>query len=81
VLMDVEMPRMDGLEAIGAIRAHENVWGGHVPIIALTAYAMKEDRDRCLKAGADAYLAKPIRAADLIAALESVASPQTPVEA
>ncbi len=71
VLMDIEMPGMDGLEAISAIRAAEARWGGgHIPIVAMTAYAMKEDRDRCLAAGADDYIAKPIRAAELIAAVE-----------
>jgi len=70
VLMDIEMPRMDGLEATAAIRAAEARYGGHIPIIAMTAYAMKEDRERCLAAGADGYIAKPVRAAELVAAVE-----------
>ncbi|MCL4204021.1 MAG: PAS domain S-box protein [Pirellulaceae bacterium] len=82
VLMDVQMPEMDGFEATQAIRAVE----GHerrVPIIAMTAHAMKGDRDRCLEAGMDAYLAKPIRASELyetIASfvLDSAASPSGP---
>ena len=69
VLMDVQMPVMDGLEAIHAIRAKEQTSGLHLPIVALTAHAMKGDRERCLAAGADEYLAKPIRAAELFAAL------------
>ena len=73
VLMDIEMPRMDGLQATSAIRAAEARYGGHVPIIAMTAYAMKEDRERCLAAGANGYIAKPVRAAELIAAVEQAA--------
>jgi two-component system sensor histidine kinase/response regulator len=69
VLMDVQMPVMDGLQAIRAVRAKEQISGLHLPIIALTAHAMKGDRERCLAAGADEYLTKPIRAAELFAAL------------
>jgi two-component system sensor histidine kinase/response regulator len=72
VLMDVQMPDMDGLEATTHIRAQERSTGAHVPIIALTAYAMKGDRERCLAAGMDGYLAKPIHAQDLWAAIVRV---------
>jgi two-component system, sensor histidine kinase and response regulator len=72
VLMDLQMPEMDGLEAIHAIRDKEKTAGGHLPIIALTAHAMKGDRERCLAAGADDYITKPIRIQELLAALERV---------
>jgi CheY-like chemotaxis protein len=70
ILMDVQMPEMDGLEATRAIRAAEEDGGGHVPIIAMTAHAMKGDRERCLKAGMDGYVAKPIRIADVLSEVE-----------
>ncbi len=73
VLMDVQMPIMDGLEATVAIRAREKQTGGHVPIIAMTAHALKGDREQCLAAGMDSYVAKPIRGEELLAALEKFA--------
>ena len=69
VLMDVEMPEMSGLDAAAAIRRRERARSTRIPIIALTAHAMKGDRDRCLEAGMDGYLAKPIRAEQLHAAI------------
>jgi two-component system sensor histidine kinase/response regulator len=72
VLMDVEMPEMGGLEATAVIRVQEQQRGTHIPIIAMTAHAMKGDRERCLDAGMDGYVAKPIRAAQLFQTIEAV---------
>jgi len=65
ILMDVQMPEMDGIEATIAIRAKEKITGGHIPVIALTAHAMSRDRERCLAAGMDGYASKPIQIEDL----------------
>ncbi len=71
VLMDVQMPEMDGLAATRAIRQAENGTGGHVPILGVTAHAMKGDRERCLAAGMDGYVPKPIRPGPLFAAIHA----------
>jgi CheY-like chemotaxis protein len=60
ILMDVQMPEMDGFEATRVIREKERETGGHIPIIAMTAWAMAEDEERCLRAGMDGYITKPI---------------------
>lgn len=72
VLMDVEMPEMDGMEATAAIRAKELETDEHVPIIAMTAHAMKGDRDRCLDVGMDDYVSKPVRSEILFEAIGRV---------
>jgi CheY-like chemotaxis protein len=72
ILMDVQMPGMDGFEATGIIRTREKASGTHVPIIAMTAHAMKGDEQRCLARGMDGYTSKPIQVEQLLATIDSV---------
>ena len=72
ILMDIQMPVMSGLEATANIRAQEQLTGGHIPIIALTAHAMSEDRDLCLQAGMDDFISKPIKIKTLLQAIDAV---------
>jgi two-component system, sensor histidine kinase and response regulator len=72
ILMDVQMPLMSGIEATEAIRARERTTGGHVPIVAMTAHAMSGDQERCLEAGMDAYVSKPLRPDELLATVDGV---------
>ncbi len=72
ILMDVQMPDMDGLETTRLIRDKEKASGDHIPIIAMTAHAMKGDRERCLEAGMDGYVAKPINSEELFMAIEDL---------
>jgi CheY-like chemotaxis protein len=81
VLMDVQMPEMDGLEATAAIRQTERTTGRHLPILAMTAHAIKGDRERCLAAGMDGYISKPIQAQRLYDALDRLSSAATPEHA
>jgi len=75
VLMDVQMPEMDGLEATAHIRRKEKGSGRHVPILAMTAYAMKGDEERCLLSGMDGYISKPIQSEELYQAIDRLLEP------
>jgi two-component system, sensor histidine kinase and response regulator len=79
ILMDVQMPEMSGIEATAAIRKQEEGTGRHLPIVALTARAMTGDREQCLAAGMDAYVAKPVKAAELFSAIDAVIAGTPPV--
>ena len=76
ILMDVQMPQMDGFETTIAIRKKERISGGHIPIVAMTAHAMASDRERCIQAGMDAYLGKPVRVDELRATINSCRTPR-----
>jgi CheY-like chemotaxis protein len=75
ILMDVQMPDMDGLQATAAIREQEPRRRRRTPIIALTAHTMKGDRERCISAGMDGYVTKPVNAAELYEAVEREYAP------
>jgi DNA-binding NarL/FixJ family response regulator len=79
--MDVQMPEMDGLAATQAVRERERDKGGHVPIIAMTAHAMEGDRERCLQAGMDGYVSKPVEADHLVETVERAAGAFDPSRA
>ena len=72
VLMDVQMPELDGFEATATIRKREQTTGAHIPIVAMTPHAMQGDRERCLSAGMDAYVSKPINPKELFAVVHTV---------
>jgi two-component system sensor histidine kinase/response regulator len=72
ILMDVQMPEMDGFTATAAIREQEKTTQKHIPIVAMTAHAMTGDRDRCIQAGMDDYVMKPVQIKDLFAVIEGV---------
>jgi signal transduction histidine kinase/DNA-binding response OmpR family regulator len=74
VLMDIQMPGMDGFEATAAIREREKLTGGHIPIVAMTAHALVGDQERCLASGMDGYVSKPIRTSELFATIERMLS-------
>jgi CheY-like chemotaxis protein len=76
ILMDVQMPEMDGFEATAAIRQRERTTGKHIPIVAMTAHAMAGDRERCLERGMDAYVSKPLRAEELLATIDRLLAPE-----
>src|SRR5262249_62207555 len=78
VLRAVTMPTLGGFEAARRIRARERETGAHVPIIALTAQAMKGDREKCLDAGMDGYVSKPLRVAELFAVIQQVTGTRAP---
>jgi CheY-like chemotaxis protein len=78
IFMDVQMPEMDGLAATAAIRQQEQKSGTHIPIFAMTAHAMKGDRERCLEAGMDGYITKPVRFSDIEQTLTNLAGAAKP---
>jgi CheY-like chemotaxis protein len=75
VLMDVQMPVMDGIECTRAVRAAESGTARHLPVLAMTAHALTADRERCLAAGMDGYISKPVRVRDLVDAIERCTAP------
>jgi two-component system, sensor histidine kinase and response regulator len=79
ILMDVQMPVMDGMEATAKIRQKEKITGAHVPIIAMTAHAMEGDRQRFLESGMDGYISKPVHSLELFEVIESISGLNMPV--
>ena len=80
LLLDVHMPELDGFQVVQAVRARERIAGGHLPVIALTARSRNEDRERCLAAGMDDFLAKPIQTASLWAAIGRLVAARPPAD-
>jgi CheY-like chemotaxis protein len=78
VFMDIQMPELDGYQATAAIRTREQETGRHTPISAMTAYAMKGDAEKCLAAGMDAYITKPIKAEELLMTIEKLVGGNEP---
>ena len=81
VLMDIQMPGMDGFQATATIRDREKLTGRHIPIVAMTAHALKDDQEKCLAAGMDGYVSKPIRTAELFSVIQSLLKAQRLVAA
>jgi CheY-like chemotaxis protein len=81
VLMDVQMPRMDGFQVTAIVREREKLTGAHLPIFAMTAHVLKGDEERCISAGMDGYIPKPVSPKELIAMVESVSVPASPASA
>jgi signal transduction histidine kinase/ActR/RegA family two-component response regulator len=79
ILMDIQMPEMDGLQATAEVRSREGQRGKHIPIVAMTAHAMAGDRERCLDAGMDGYIAKPIHPGELMALITGICAQKTAV--
>ena len=80
ILLDIEMPEMDGLETIRAIRARERTGGPRLPVVALTAHALPSDRESCRAAGMDGYIVKPIQVDRLWAAIDEAYTPKSRLE-
>jgi two-component system, sensor histidine kinase and response regulator len=80
LLLDIHMPELDGFQVVQAVRERERTAGGHLPVIALTARSRKEDRERCLAAGMNDFLSKPIQAADLWGAIDRVVRGRPPTD-